>query len=81
MAMWKTNPPPPCWENGEDCKKRRVGCQPSCPKYKAFREKLDAIHREEEIDKRGAAFVCDTVYAHRKAAKNTEGGKRILAQR
>ena len=36
--------PPPCWNNGEDCQKRYVGCRAECD---AWHEYL-AIHAEEK---------------------------------
>lgn len=38
--------PNPCYNNGQGCDERRVGCHIDCHKYKEWREEYDAIAAE-----------------------------------
>jgi len=33
---------PPCYKNGEDCKKRHAGCHAECEEFKEYRQRLEA---------------------------------------
>ena len=74
-------PPPPCWVNGVDCSNRCVGCQISCEKYLAYKEKLEAVHKKQNAERIAADYSCQRIVSRQRELKNTEAGKRALAQR
>ena len=49
--------PPPCWNNGEDCQKRYVGCRAECDEwheYLAIHERETEEIRRKKYDERAA---------------------------
>ena len=57
MTMKLGMTPPPCWNNGEDCKKRYVGCRTECEawlEYLAIHEKECEEIRKKKSDERDA---------------------------
>lgn len=37
---------PPCYQNGESCKKRHAGCHAGCKEFKEYRQRLEEEKRK-----------------------------------
>ena len=54
----------PCWNDGNDCDKRQVGCRKDCAAWQEY-EKLQAEYREQVYGARKTDYEIDRISAHR----------------
>lgn len=69
----------PCFENGEDCPRRHVGCHSECEKYLAFRAERDAINAKKAKERPLRDYAMRAIYRNRRC--KTQAVKSALAQR
>jgi len=68
----------PCYKDGVDCEKRRVGCKAGCEKWKEWLAIHDA-EKEQEFKAKGKIIDADTFLAEqgkrKRRAWHTESAK------
>lgn len=74
-------PPAPCWNKGDGCPNRHVGCHAECEDFLKYRKAIDAENAERDRVREVNDTVNQTIYKKRHTLVHTAAGRRALSQR